>query len=122
MEPVYIPSSGGTLMWLLASVQEPINAVFDKAVFGNKVVMADILEADQSGNLPSSKPFTHKGGSAISNLMKQPKLVGLCLPSCLWCSLTALLHLFSAKHWQGTAHSKPMSTTSGSNMLPSTIG
>lgn len=58
-------------------LQEPINAVFDKAVFGNKVVMADILEADHSGNLPTSKPFTHKGGSAISNLMKQPKLVSI---------------------------------------------
>ena len=58
-------------------LQEPINAVFDKAVLGNKVVMADILEADQSGNLPSNNPFTHRGGSAISNLMKQPKLVSL---------------------------------------------
>lgn len=58
-------------------LQEPINAVLDKAVFGNKVVMADILEADQSGNLPSNEPFTHRGGSAISNLMKQPKLVSL---------------------------------------------
>ena len=64
------------LTWLPCPLlQAPINAVFDKAVFGHKVVMADILEADQSGNLPSSKPFTHKGGSAISNLIKQSKLV-----------------------------------------------
>ena len=74
-------------------LQEPINAVFDKAVFGNKVVMADILEADQSGNLPSNKPFTHRGGSAISNLMKQPKLVSLFmfLPPC-----TASVHSYTS--------------------------
>ena len=113
------------IVWLPGSaLQAPINAVFDKAVFGHKVVMADILEADQSGNLPSNKPFMHKGGSAISNLVKSPKLVSLCLFSCPFYTFTPLLlSLFcSAKHWQGTTHSKPTSITSGSNMLPSTIG
>lgn len=113
------------MVWLSGSpLQAPINAVFDKAVFGHKVVMADILEADQSGNLPSNKPFTHKGGSAISNLMKHPKLVSLCLFPCPYYTLTPLLLslFFSARHWQGTTHSRPTSITSGSNMLPSTIG
>ena len=52
-----------------------MRAIFDKVVFGNKVVVADVMEADQVGNLPGTATFSMKGGSVVSNLVKQPKLV-----------------------------------------------
>lgn len=60
------------------SGKDPMRAIFDKVVFGHKVVVADVMEADQVGNLPGTKAFSMKGGSVVSNLVKQPKL-GDCL-------------------------------------------
>ena len=54
-----------------------MRAIFDKVVFGNKVVVADVMEADQVGNLPGTAAFSMKGGSVVSNLVKQPKLVSM---------------------------------------------